>query len=289
MKKKIISLLCATSLVFTNFAGLLPADVFAQDANQKIVESSDLPLKLWYDEEAPFINENSPKTEWNKDTTDFGWQNWSLPLGNGYFGANVFGRTESERIQITEKTLSNPWRAYSKTNNTKINNMGGLNNFSETYIDFNHTKTGVSNYSRYLDLETAISGVEYTYGGVKYTREYFTSYPDKAIVIRLDADKAGKLDFTLRPTIPYEQEYMEVSDDAGSKWGTVESSVKDNVGTIELKGTLGFYDLDFVGLYKVYTNGGTVAAKTTEHTYTEYKNKKDMPGHIFHNTDALYQ
>jgi len=30
-----------------------------------------------------------------------------------------------------------------------------------------------------------------------------------------------------------------------------------------------YYDIDFLGLYKVYTNGGTVKASTAEHTYTD--------------------
>ena len=80
---------------------------------------------------------------------------WSLPIGNGYFGVNTFGRTETERLQITDKTLTNPWQA----NYDPYPQIGGLNNFSETYLDFNHTNDDVSNYYRYLDLETAISGV----------------------------------------------------------------------------------------------------------------------------------
>ena len=33
------------------------------------------------------------------------WERWALPLGNGHMGAMVFGRTETERIQLNEKTL----------------------------------------------------------------------------------------------------------------------------------------------------------------------------------------
>lgn len=33
------------------------------------------------------------------------WERWALPIGNGHIGAMVFGRTETERVQLNEKTL----------------------------------------------------------------------------------------------------------------------------------------------------------------------------------------
>ena len=254
MKKKLLSVLCIMTLIFGSFAWMIPTRAFASDENSIIIEDSAIPLSLWYDEEAPAINENKEDTV---NGTDEGWERWSLPIGNGYVGANVFGRTDTERIQISEKTLANPHKS----------NLGGLNSFSETYIDFGHTS--VSDYRRYLDLNTAISGVEYISEGVKYTREYFVSYPDKAVVIRLDSDSEGALSFTLRPTIPYEQAYMSTEDDGKGKTGSVVSSVQNGVGYIELSGNLEYFDMDFLGIYKVYTNGGTITASTTENNYTD--------------------
>jgi len=263
MKKRTVCLLCTLALIFTSFAWMIPIHASAdEDENASIVSKSEIPLILKYDEEALFKNENSPSASMHVDTTDIGWNNWSLPLGNGYFGVNVFGRTATERIQITEKTLSNPWRA-TGPNGESISNLGGLNNFSETYIDFGHTNSEVSDYERYLDLKTAISGVEYIYNGVKYSREYFTSYPDKALVIKLDADTSGALSFTLRPNIPYEQTYAVMEGDHGGKSGTVTSSVENGVGNIVLSGKLEYYDVDFMGIYNVYTDGGSVTASTT--------------------------
>ena len=230
-----------------------------------IINKSDIPLMLWYDEEAPTTaTENHPigTTRYPLEADD-SWEEWSLPIGNGYFGANIFGRTETERIQLSEKTITNPNEYIDGTS------IGGLNNFSETYIDFGHKNSRVSEYKRYLDLKTAISGVEYVYEGVKYTRELFTSYPDKVLVIRLDADTQGALSFTLRPTIPYEQDYMTTPGDNISKHGTVVSTVENGVGKIELTGKMGYYDIDFMGLYKVYTTDGTVKASTTQHTYED--------------------
>jgi len=232
------------------------------------VNPANIPLKLWYDEEAPFINEGSPEASMMAGQ-DIGWQNWSFPLGNGFFGANVFGRVETERIQITEKTLSNPWQTVKTVNGvTSWPQVAGLNNFSETYIDFGHQASEVQNYSRALDLRTSVASTRYDYKGATYSREYFVSYPDKALVIYLDADK-GPLSFTLRPTVPFEQSYMNEPGDGLSKTGTVVSSVEWGVGCIELSGTLGYYGVDFVGCYRVYTNGGTVTADTVDHNYLD--------------------
>ena len=56
-------------------------------------------LKLWYDSPAPFGNENLRKWEGSSASEpDDGWEKWSLPLGNGYLGACVFGRTKTEDV-----------------------------------------------------------------------------------------------------------------------------------------------------------------------------------------------
>ena len=266
MKKKLLSAILAATLTFGVMSGSLPVlAAESYDVAEHTVSESDAPMRLYYDEEASHGVE-----EYDKVDTYFGsgaplieahpnddWERWSIPIGNGYFGANLFGRTETERIQLTEKTLANPYRIVSDSSLP----TDGLNNFSETYIDFGHTNSAVTNYSRELDLKTAISTVKYNYNGVEYSREYFTSYPDKVMVIKLNASENGALDFVLRPTVPYEQEYMTNPGDNGGKTGTVTSSVTGNVGNIVLSGTLQYFGIDFVGLYNVYSDG-TVTATT---------------------------
>jgi len=292
MKNKIISLTLVLAMLFGCLSVALPVMSFAQeDPNSVIIPQNEVPLHLYYDEEAShgidtaFENlEMAPGSSSNLIAANVNddWERWSIPIGNGYSGVNIFGRTETERLQITEKTLVHPggsWNCY-----------GGLNSFSETYIDFGHTNSEVTNYSRALDLNTAISTVDYTFGGVDYSREYFISYPDNALVIKLDASETGALDFTLRPTIPWEQSYSykDAEDIAAgnttrrksAKTGTVISSVEDGVGCIEMAGLMTYYDIDFVGLYRVYTEGGTVTASTTTHTWT------DRDGTVYNDQDG---
>ena len=285
--KRIIAAMLFFVMMFTGAAGTI--SVFAtstsaaNEEHNRIIEESAAPLHLYYDEEAPYGNENIDailgQYANGVNSEDDGWERWSIPIGNGYFGANLFGRTETERIQITEKTLVNPYKSQN-------NSLGGLNNFSETYIDFGHPFENVTDYSRKLDLKTAISTVDYVYNGVSYSREYFTSYPDKALVIKLSASEKGALSFVLRPTVPYEQEYAWTANDGATKTGEVTSEVVNGVGQITLSGKMGYYDIDFAGLYRVYTDDGVVSATTAEHTYSYNSNtdgkidKTDIDGTI---------
>ncbi len=179
------------------------------------------------------------------------WEKWSLPLGNGFFGANVFGRTGTERIQLTENSLSNPMSA------------GGLNNFAEIYIDFGHEN--VSNYRRDLSLDIAAAHVSYTCGGVDYEREYYVSYPDKVMVIRLAASKPDALRFTLKPEIPFIKDYGIKPDDGAGKSG----NVKATGDTVILSGEMMYYNILFEAQIKAVSATGTLTANadgTLTHT-----------------------
>ena len=58
-------------------------------------------------------------------------------------------------------------------------------------------------YGRGLDLDRAVTFVQYTTNGVQYTRECFASYPDKAIVCRVRASKPTSVTFTARMGSPH--------------------------------------------------------------------------------------
>ena len=81
-------------------------DKFSIAKKQKEVSMKH--YELWYTKEAPFGQEDFHLFRHGRRSPDDGWEKWSLPLGNGYMGINVFGRTETERLQITENSLENP-------------------------------------------------------------------------------------------------------------------------------------------------------------------------------------
>ena len=116
-----------------------------------------------------------------------GWEKYSLPIGNGYFGASIFGRTDSERIQFTTNTFAN----------TKA--QGGVSSFADIRLDFGNEE--VRDYCRGLDLREGIAYTQYTAKGTKYRSEAFYSYPDKVFVYRIQTSQ--KTDFSIRLIIPY--------------------------------------------------------------------------------------
>lgn len=59
-------------------------------------------------------------------------------------------------------------------------------------------KTAPSFYRRWLDLDTAVAGVEYTLAGTTYRREYLASAVDGVIAIHLTASRPGAISFRLR-------------------------------------------------------------------------------------------
>jgi len=237
MKKRLLALLLVAVMLFS----VLPTAL----ASASEQNSQNDPLKLWYDEPAPAVQDLSIDIG-GKEGAKI-WENWSLPLGNGYFGISVFGGAESELMSVTDVSM---YQTYSWAPDY----AGGLNVLAMTHIDFGHTN--VSNYTRDLSLDEAIAHVQYDCDGVTYTREYFTSYPDRVMAMKLSADQAGKLDFTLRPEIPYLRENGIVPGDGKIKTGTV-SAEGD---TITLSGTMEYFQLNFEAQYKVIPVGGTMTA-----------------------------
>ena len=162
-------------------------------------------LILWY---------NAPAADWNE----------ALPIGNGRLGAMVYGIPDKENIQLNEETLwaGGPHRndnpdskeilgeirkllfdgkykeAHDMANGniiTKISHGMPYETVGNLRLNFDgHDK--YSDYYRELDIENAVSRTSYTVDGVKYQREVFTSFTDQVIVIRLTANKKGKISFT---------------------------------------------------------------------------------------------
>ena len=62
----------------------------------------------------------------------------------------------------------------------------------------------VTDYYRDLDLERAVATTRYKVDGVTFQREVFASFPDKVVVVRLTADRPGKLNFKVGYVSPLE-------------------------------------------------------------------------------------
>lgn len=129
-----------------------------------MAQAPDVKYALWY---------RQPATRWQEE---------ALPIGNGQFGAMFFGGVSQEEIQFNDKTL---WEGDKTT-------YGAYQNFGNLFIQ-TRGLTEVENYKRVLDLENALASVEYEADGVTYKREYFSSNPDEAIVVRYTSDGNKKI------------------------------------------------------------------------------------------------
>ena len=202
--------------------------------------------ELWYKSPAPAVDDFARFYLERR-----GWERYALPLGNGYFGACVFGRLETERVQITENSLANPY-AVPHTEQRKGSCCAGLNNFAELLFDINHSLA--SDYRRSLCLDNATASVSYTHGGVRYERTLFTSYPDRVLVIRFTADKSGSVSLGIHPEIPFLGAELEEEGDGMGKTGHVTA----DGDTITLRGRMEFYEILYEGQLKVRAEGGSM-------------------------------
>ncbi len=172
---------------------------------QKISDRQYDPSTLmWYD---------APAKAWEE----------ALPVGNGRLGAMVFGKSAEERIQLNEETYwsGGPYSTVVKGGAEKLPEIQRLifegkpleahklfgrylmgypveqmkyQSLANLHLFFDHAAE-VQQYKRWLDLETATTGVQYQVDGVTYTREIFVSAPDQVVVVRITADKPGMLTF----------------------------------------------------------------------------------------------
>jgi len=183
----------------------LLALILTLSGNVTIAQPPAEPLSLWY---------RQPAKQWVE----------AVAVGNGRLGAMVFGGVAQERIQLNEDTL---WASgpYDPANPDALDALPQVREliFAGRYRDAHNLigqkmmarplsqmpyqcvgdllltfpdANGVTDYRRDLNLDTAVATVTYTIDSVRYTREVFSSPVDQVIVIRLKADKPGKVTFT---------------------------------------------------------------------------------------------
>lgn len=175
--------------------------------------------------QSPAARPLSPHTLWYTTPA----KHWleAMPLGNGRLGAMVYGGVGSDTIQLNEDTF---WSGspYSNTNPNALRalpeiraaldsgNYQRAQYLSMHNITADRSITGhgmayesvgnlvltfphknATDYHRSLSLDDAVATTHYRSGGIGYEREVFTSFTDSVTIIRLKADKKGKLDFTV--------------------------------------------------------------------------------------------
>jgi alpha-L-fucosidase 2 len=150
------------------------------------------------------------------------WEN-ALPVGNGRLGAMVFGNPGQEHLSLNEESLwtGGPYQPtvsggaealpeirrllfsgdVEKAHDLFGRTMMGIPYEQQKYqplgtlwLDFPGHETPTA-YSRELDMDAAEVRVSYEVDGVHYRRTVFSSAPDQVIVVRLEADRPGMINF----------------------------------------------------------------------------------------------
>ena len=207
---------------------------------------------LFYTKQTPMLNDDLFLRDHRKcNIPEDGWERWSLPIGNGYMGISIFGRTDEERLLITENSLSNPCSYDEKY----PGGAAGLSNFCSFFLSFSHKE--VSDYSRSLNLNTALCKTEYTCDGVRYKREHFASYPHNVFVTKISASKENALSFTVRSEVSLDRDYLFNEGDGMGK----SSEITAENDSIYISGKMHYYGILFNGTMKVIPKDGSVSAK----------------------------
>lgn len=175
--------------------------------------------------------DNRDMVVWYNKPADKVWLD-GLFIGNGYMGGNVFGKVQNERIALNESTF---WSGRPHDYNDpdagkyfeKIKDLVFADKFKEAekmadehfygkpgaqqayqpvgdlLINFGLTGDSITDYRRELDMETGVVKVTYTEGKVKMTREVFMSYPDRVMVMKISANKPGRISLEAKLKSPF--------------------------------------------------------------------------------------
>ena len=145
----------------------------------------------------------------------------ALPIGNSTLGAMVYGGTDTEEIQLNEETF---WSGSPHSNNstesedclTEVRELifEGKEAEASKLIDQHFIKgphgmrflplgsvklhfghDSIKDYTRVLELGTAIVATSYIYNEVRYECTVFASQADNVIAVRVKASDKGALSF----------------------------------------------------------------------------------------------
>jgi alpha-L-fucosidase 2 len=123
----------------------------------------------------------------------------------------------------------------------------------------------VEGYRRELDLGRAVATTTFRAGGATHSREAFASFPDQVVVLRLGADRPGRVSFTARLASRLRHAAAAEGEDAIALRGRAPSHVdpsylgdtKDPVRYDEGPGAEG---MRFTAIVKAVVRGGTARA-----------------------------
>lgn len=289
MRKKFLSVLLSVSMLMTmgGVSALAGTGIAAKEGTTTETAAEKNLLRMWYDE---------PASASGLTGNDL-WEQMTLPIGNSFMGANVYGEIVNERLTFNQKTLWNGGpstrRPDYKGGNIEVSNgvqmsekyqevveafknnasnatnlcsalvgkgmndgYGSYQSWGDIYLTFNGlTESDYTDYSRDLDFQTGAAHVDFTQSGTDYHREYFMSYPDNVLAMKLTAKGNNKLNLNVK--FPVDNDENDVVNRNLGK--NAEYTVDASAGTIIMKGSLQDNQMKMSSVLQVVT-GGTKTA-----------------------------
>src|SRR5215510_1315850 len=187
----------------------LPFSATPSDKNNKPlseIKPAAPAMVLWY---------RQPATKWVE----------ANPIGNGRLGGMVFGKVDTEHIQLNEDTVwagekrdrnnpealknlqevrrlpfaGKPVEAQTLAENTLMGipkRLPPYQPLGDLWIKFAASPGEVTDYRRELDLEEGIARLNYRIGSARCSRQVFSSAVDQLLVVHLDCDQPGQISFS---------------------------------------------------------------------------------------------
>lgn len=231
------------------------------------------------------VKQHETQTLWYKQPAKE-WED-ALPLGNGRFGAMVFGKTDTERIQLNDDSLwpgDEGWDEPAGTKEElekirellikgehqkadkmlveKFSRKGVIRShqtLGDLYFDFGHEN--ISDYRRELDLETAVAKVNYKTNGKLVSEKVFVSNPHNVMVVEIKSNAPDGLNGAIRLTRPDDQGVptVKVSAVADNRL-VMRGEVTQRDGKFDSQNTPILEGVKFETVVKVKNEGGEVFA-----------------------------
>ena len=148
----------------------------------------------------------------------------ALPIGNGRIGAMIWGTPDKESITLNEDSFWSGGLRHrinpdaeegfkearsllmegkpSEAEDAAFTKMQGVTPNMRRYMPLGELKIDLRldgrarEYSRSLDIGSAVADASFTVNGVTYTKEYFVSAPDEVMAVRISASEPQMVSFS---------------------------------------------------------------------------------------------
>lgn len=281
----------AVSVTSSEGASETAANIADSDVSTEwISEDVKMPVSVTidYGEEQAFAAYKVTSAAVPRDNDPSVWKIYGSNDGENYTeidsrsGVTFRGQNEEQTFELSDDVTYR----YIKFEVSKVRRNGSNLRVSEFTIlsreELDAANASYTDYSRELDINNSIATVDYKKDGIGQHREYFISYPNNFMGIRLASDGSGDLNkYIYMQTFDYRKNY------------TREASIDENgVGIITMRfqlgdGTGGKKAEKIAAQIRVYADGGALSVDPENPVYIRAENAEEIRVYITAGTNYV--